>query len=126
MDPLIRLGYHRFDSEQRRALGGPVPTGTGSILLTRHDDQRSVPFGVGRCRVEYRDHHVVTLREVDGEATLDSGEHQILQADVRERAANHDFVVASPRTVGVEVRAFYAVLTEVLSCRTVGLDRTGR
>ena len=94
--------------------------------LARHDDQRNVLLGVGRCRVEYRDHHVVTLREVDGEATLDSVEHQILQANVRERAANHYFVVASPRTVGVEVRAFDAVLAKVRACWAVGLDRTGR
>ena len=49
----------------------------------------------------------------------------MLQADVRERAADHDLVVAATRAVGVEVLAVDAVLVEVLAGGAVGLDVAG-
>jgi hypothetical protein len=44
-----------------------------------------------------------------GHAALDAGNHQVLDARVREGAAHHHFVIAAARAVAVEVGGHDAV-----------------
>src|SRR5208282_4875806 len=53
------------------------------------------------------------------------GDQLVAQADVRESAAHHHFVIAAPRAVGVEVGGFDAVLLQIFSGGAVFLDRAG-
>ena len=46
----------------------------------------------------------------------------VAQPDVREGAANHDFMVAAPRAVGIEVGPLHAVLDQPLARRTLHRD----
>src|SRR5919205_1183576 len=75
-------------------------------------------FGVGL--------RAVSLGEVAREAALHAVQELVLDADVRERAADHDLVVATARAVGVEVLALHTVGQQVLAGRGVRLERTGR
>ena len=51
--------------------------------------------------------------------------HEVLDADVGERAAHHDFVVAAARAVLVEVGRCDVVLEQVLAGGGGGLDGAG-
>src|SRR5699024_3329789 len=126
VDALEALSDDGLDAEQLRALGGPVTRGSRAVLLATEDDQRDAGGLVVHRGVVDRRLRTVLLREVAGEATLDSVEELVLQADVRERSADHDFVVAAARAVGVEVLALHTVLDEVLAGRGVGLEGTCR
>ncbi len=50
----------------------------------------------------------------------------VAQTHVGEGAAHHHFVIAAPRSVGVEVRRLHAVCDQVLSRRAGRLDGAGR
>ncbi len=101
MDALERLGDHRADAEQQRALGRPVARGARAVLLAREHDERRpgrlVPLG----RVEDRD--PLARRQVLRHAALGAGHEEVAEPDVRERPARHDAVVAAPRAERVEV-----------------------
>ena len=61
-------------------------------------------------------------RNVDRDATLGARREQVAQADVGERAAHHDFVVATASAVGVEVDLLHAVSFQVLRGRAAARD----
>src|SRR5699024_23818 len=119
VDTLEALGDDGFDTEQLGALGSPVTRGSRAVLLATEDDQRGAGGLIVHGGVVDRRLRSALLREVAGEATLDSIEELVLQTDVREGSADHDFVVAATRAVGVEVLALDAVLDEVLAGRGV-------
>ena len=98
----------------------------GAVLLAAEDHERRALGLVVLARVVDERLRAVGLGEVARVAALDAVEELVLQADVRERAADHDLVVAATRAVGVEVLAVDAVLGQVLTGRAVGLDGTGR
>ena len=66
--------------------------------------------------------HAVVARH----AAFDAGDHLVLDADVGEGAAHHDFVVAAPRAVAVEVGAADLMLLQEGAGRRVRLDRCPR
>ena len=70
----------------------------------------------------------VNLRfaEIEGVSAFDAGNHQVLDADVREGAAGHDAVVSAARAVAVEIIRGHAVLKEEFPGRTGLLDGTRR
>ena len=70
------------------------------------------------------DGHDLPGRHVDGPAAF-LVHHLVPDADVRERAAHHDLVVAAPRAVRVEVLRLNSVLDQVLAGRAVLRDRAG-
>ena len=123
MDSLEALGDHRADAEEHGALGGPVARASGAIFLAGNDHQRAPIMLVEHCRVV--DRHGLAGRRVAGEAALDIVEHSVADADVGEGAAHHDFMVAAPRSVAVELAPADLVLKEIASGWAVGLDRTG-
>ena len=103
VDALVALGDHRAHAQQQRALGRPVARGAGAVLLAREHDQRHA-FGAGTARRRRRSSCASPAGRCSGDAALDAGHQQVLEADVGERAAHHHPVVAAARAVGVEVR----------------------
>ena len=54
---------------------------------------------------------------MDGHPAFDPGDHLILQPDVGKCAAHHDFVIAAPCAVLIEIDRLDLVLDEVFACR---------
>src|SRR5262245_44867659 len=57
---------------------------------------------------------------MDGDTTLDAGDHEVAQPDVGEGAPHHHFVVAAPCPVRVKVLLLDTLLDEV-ACGRAGL-----
>ncbi len=97
----------------------PVPYSSPAITIS----------GMPCCLVLHRrvvDRHLLAVGQVLGQAAFDARHEQVLEADVRERAAHHDLVVAAARAVLVEVLRLHAVRVEVLRRRAVLRDVAGR
>src|SRR3546814_10798896 len=60
-----------------------------------------------------------------GDTAFDARRHLVLDADVGEGAAHHDFVVAAAGAVAVEVGAGDIMVHEIFPGRAVELDRAG-
>src|SRR5690606_37328442 len=103
VDALVGLGDDGLDAEQRGALGRPVAGRAGTVLLARQDDQRDAGGLVVLRGVVDEGDRAAVLREVAGVAALGARRYLVAQADVGERAADHDLVVAAARAVAVEV-----------------------
>src|SRR5262249_5097012 len=71
------------------------------------------------------DWHTLLRGIVDGDAALHARNHLVLDANVRESAAHHYFMVAATRPVLVEVGGFDLVRNQIFTGRRVDLDRTG-
>ena len=63
------------------------------------------------------DRKLFATGKVDAHATFDTGDEQVAQADVGKRAAHHDFMIAAPCAVGVEIDGLHALLDEVAGGR---------
>ena len=111
MDALEAGRQHGPDAEEHRPLGGPVARAAGAVFGAGQDHQRRARGGVAHRGVV--DRHHLGAGEEPRHAPLGAGHEQIADADVRERAARHDAVVAAPRTVAVEIGRGHAVLHEV-------------
>ena len=129
MDAFERLRDHRTHAEQARALGGPVARRAAAVLLAREHHERDAS---GRIRLRGVVDGLLRAREeVPGvpalhDVAIGVGQEQVLEADVRERAADHHLVVAAPAPIGVEVLARDAVLGEVPAGGAVQLDGSRR
>src|ERR1035437_49651 len=124
VDALEALRNHRPDAEEHRAFRGPIARRPRAIFRTREDDERGLRGLVLHGRVV--DGHLLARRKVDRDVSLAARDQEVLEADVRERAAHHDLVVAAAGAVGVEVRRRDSVLDEVLRGRGVLRDVAGR
>ena len=62
---------------------------------------------------------------MNGPAAFGAGRELIAQADVRERAAHHHFVIAAARAVGIEVFRLNAVRDQIFSGGSIGGNRAG-
>src|SRR5690606_41502285 len=67
-----------------------------------------------------------TLFRSETAAVGQGRQHQVLDAYVGERAAHHDFVIAAPRSVTVEIGLHHAMSQEPLSGGRIFHDRAGR
>ena len=56
-------------------------------------------------------------------AALGARRQQIAQADIREGAAHHHFMIAAARAVGIEIHGLDAVGDQIFARRPVGLNR---
>src|SRR5581483_7158096 len=70
--------------------------------------------------------HDFVRRQITRYAAFGAGGELIAEANVRERTANHYFVIATTRAVGVEIVRLDSALDQILARRTVLLDRSGR
>ena len=75
------------------------------LIFRRRVEDRHLFAGAGHCSVEFRD------------AAFDSRNHQILDADIGERSAGHDKIVAAARAVAVEVFSLDAARDQVFARR---------
>src|SRR5215472_5601230 len=62
---------------------------------------------------------------MDGDTTLDAGDHEVAQPDVGEGATHHHFVVAAPRPVRIKVLRLNTLLDEVARSRAALRDVAG-
>ena len=129
VDALEALGDHGAHAEQVRALGRPVARRAGAVFLAGENDERNALVLVAHGGVV--DEHPLARGMVDGVAALDHVaalvlHHLVLDADIGEGAAHHDFVVAAPRAVLVEVGDRDLVLLQVFAGRRGRPDVAGR
>src|SRR5690349_4974748 len=90
-----------FHAEQPRPFRGPVARASRAVLLTGDDHEGHVFRLVTHRRIV--DAHAFAVWLIDRNAAFNSRHHQILDPDVCERATDHHFVIATPRTVTIEV-----------------------
>ena len=117
MDALEGLRDHGADAEQDRALGRPVARRAGAVFLAGEYHQRHVVGLVAHGRVV--DRHALLVRIVNGDAALDARHHLVLDADIGERAAHHDLVIAAPRAVLVEVLRAHLMIAQIFAGRAI-------
>src|SRR2546426_12844176 len=98
MDALEAFGDHGAHAEKPWPLRRPVARRAGAVLLSREHYQRRALGGVLERGVV--DGHLLTLGQMDRKGPFGSRREQILEPDVRERAAHHHFVIAAARSVG--------------------------
>src|SRR5580698_5035642 len=122
MDALVAFGDDGVDAEETRAFGGPVARGTGAVLFAGEDDEGSAVGLISLGSVENR--HFLVGGQVASEAAFDIDQF-VAQADVGEGAADHDFVIAAARAIGVEVGGLDASFLQIFSGRAVFLDGAG-
>jgi hypothetical protein len=122
VDALEALGDHGLDAQQHGALGRPVARGAGAVFLAAEHDQRRAFGLVAHRRVVDRHSR---RRVVLGHAAFGAGQHLVLDADIGEGAAHHDFVVAAARAVAVEVLLQHLVLAEIFAGGAGFLDVAG-
>ena len=123
VDPFERLGDDCPDTEKQRPLRGPVAAGSGSVFLAGQHDERGALLLVAHCCVV--NGRLVTRRKVDGPVALFAASKAIAQANVRERSAHHDLMVAAAGAVAVEVPGLNAVFHEVLASGGARRDVSG-
>ncbi len=130
MDALETARDHRFHAEQLRALGRPVAARPGAVFLAAEDDRRRAFGHVAHRRVV--DEHFLAGRLKQRDAAFFPRtvglrrNHQVLDADIGERAAHHHVVVTAARPVRIEVGALHAVVLEPDPGGRAFLDRAGR
>ncbi|MPL73108.1 hypothetical protein SDC9_18901 [bioreactor metagenome] len=120
VDPLEAFRDDRLDAEQVGALRRPVTRRARAVFDAAEDDERDARRLIFHRGVE--DRRLFAVRAL-GVAALDAIQHLVLDADVGEGAAHHDFVVAAARAVAVEVLRCDATLGQVLAGRGGRLER---
>ena len=124
MDALETLDDDRLDAEQQRALRRPVARRAGAVFLAAEHHQRHALGLVAHRRVI--DRHLLAGRQMLGHAAFDVGQHLVADADVGERAAHHDLVVAAPRAVAVEILLQHLAFQQIFAGRRDLADRARR
>ena len=124
VDTLETFGDHRLDPQKRRTLGRPVTTGAGPVFDAAKNHQRRARRLIGHRGVI--DRGLRAIRAL-GIAALDPasvriGQHFIPDPDIGESAAHHDFMVAAPRTIGIELADRHLPLQQILAGRCGALE----
>ena len=120
MNPLKALRDHRAHAEQVRPLGRPVARRPRPIFLPRQNHQRHAALRIFHAGV--KDRHALALGKQPRHAAFRARRKLVAQPHVGKRSADHDFVIAAPRTVAVEVRRLHSMLSKILPRRPIGLD----
>ncbi len=121
MDALEAFGDHGAHAEEPWPFRRPVARRAGAVLPSREHDQRRALGGILERGVV--DGHLLAIGQMDRKGPFRSGGEQILEPNVRERAAHHHFVVAAARAVRVEVNGGDATAHEKLAGRADLADR---
>src|SRR5277367_6634485 len=117
MDALITFGNHGTYSQQPRTLGCPVARGAGAVFLSGKNHERSLTLGILFAGVE--DAHLLAFGKQAGYAAFGSRSEFVAQPNVGECPADHDFMVAATRAIGVKVGWLDAVFRQILPRRAV-------
>ncbi len=123
MNTLEAFCQHGLDPQQVGTLGCPVAARAGAVLLAGNHQQRGAFLLVTHGRVV--DRQLLASGHMQGVAAFFACQHFVADTDVGEGAAHHHFVVATPRTVGVEVAWLHTLFPQVAPGRAVGLDVAG-
>ncbi len=143
MNPLERRREDRFDAQPRDSLRRPIARRAGAVLPTGDHDERHAGLAIFHRRVVHR--HLFTadcrtltalrrLRslacgrrsKVQSIAPLLAAQHQIFDANIRERAAHQDLVIAAPRAVLIKVLERDATRGKILTRRRIERDAARR
>ncbi len=124
MDALEAFGDDGADAQQARTFRGPVPGGTRTVFLSGKNDERRSALGVPDRGVVNA--HRLAFGQQPRDAAFRSWRELVAQSHVGKGAADHDFVVAAARSIGVEVGGFHSVLGKVFPRGAVELDGAGR
>src|SRR5260370_24917663 len=112
MDTLEALSDGGTYAQQQRPLGSPVTGTTGAIFFACDDQQwYSLLLVVHRCFVNGG---LLATGQVDRVVSFLLRQQAIVQANIAKGAAYHHLVVATPRSIGVEVALFDAMLDQEL------------
>jgi hypothetical protein len=124
MNAFEALRDGRLDTEQPRTLGGPVAGRAGAVFFAGDHDQRHPFFFVLHRGIV--DRHLLFIGQMHRHAAFGSRRQKILQPDVSESSAHHNFVVPTARAVLIEVFRENIIVNEITRCRAVFLDGSGR
>src|SRR5580704_3194383 len=122
MDTFVAFCDDGIDSEQPWSLRCPIAGGAGAVFFSGQDDERDAVGLIFLGGVE--DRHFLIRGEVAGVSAFDVDEF-VAKSDVGEGTADHDFVIAAARAVGVEVGGLNAVFLQIFSGGAIFLDRAG-
>ena len=129
MDSLEALGDDGANAQKARALGRPVARGAIAVFGARKDHQRGLFSRVFHRGVVDRQllargimdrHTAFEHRAVGGHV------HEVLDADVGERAAHHHFMVAATRAVLVKISLAHLTISQPATGGRGELDGAGR
>src|SRR3954449_4269066 len=111
MDTFETLGNDGAYALQRRSFRSPVARRTGAIFLTRQNHKghafRLILYG----RVE--DRHLFIARQMTGVTAFAIWNHLVTNTCIGEGSAHHYFVVATARSVRVEIARLHAVCDQI-------------
>ena len=123
VDALVAGCNDRLDTKKTGSLGCPVPTAAGAVFLPGQNDERDFLPGIFlRC---IKDAQALSVGLVEGLTTLDTREHEVLDADIGKGATGHDAVIATAAAIAVEVFPLHAMFAEEASGRGFFLDGSG-
>ena len=120
MDALEAFGDGGAHTQQQWAFGGPVTRAAGTVLFAGDNEQRDALLLVAHGGVV--DGRFFAIGQVDSVVAFFAWHETIAQADIAEGATHHDFVIAAPSAVGVEVAFLYTVLEQVFTGRAGGSE----
>src|SRR5215216_1455074 len=112
-----------FHAEQAGAFRGPVARASRAVLLSGDDYQRHAFRLITHSRII--DAHAFAVRLMNRDTAFNSWHHQVLDSHVCESAADHYFVIATPRAITIEVFDIDAAPLQVQARGRRRLDRTG-
>lgn len=115
MNPLIWLCNHCLNSQQIRSLSCPISTRSTTIILANQQNRWNLFSLIPFRAIE--DCHFFATREMNGFRSRNFAE-LIDNSNVGEGSTSHYCVVATPRSVRVEVSWNQTAIGQVLSSRT--------
>src|SRR5678816_75084 len=101
MDAFKALGHHGSNTQQSGSLCGPVTGTTSAVLLARKNDERNAFLLVPHRGIINARAFTVGVKNCD--ATFDAWNHQVFNPNVREGTPDHCLVIASSRSIAIEV-----------------------
>src|SRR5215213_7092733 len=110
MDALVALGNDRSYSLERRTFRCPIAAGARAVFLSCQHQKRSALFLVEHGGIVYRHH--LARGQIGSYATLGIGGQTIPDPGIRECAAYQYLVVATARSIRVEIRQRNSLLDE--------------
>ena len=123
MNTFKTLRNHGRNAEQQRPLGCPVAAGAGAVLLSGDDHERHPLLLIAHGRVIDREHF--TIRKMPCIAPFLLRHHFVAQTGIGKGATHHDFMIAAPRAVGIEIADGNALLLQIPPRRAFGTDGAG-
>src|SRR5690606_36467872 len=111
MDALETASDDRPHAQQSSTFGSPVARTARAIVLSRDHDRRHALLAVALGGIVDAQGFAAGL--ISSDPALHARRHLVADANVGEGSANHDLMVAAPRSVAVEILDGDALLAQV-------------